>query len=208
MRRSPPALIAAAVCAVVAGCGGDEKPDEPVRAAPASAAVEALRDSGHILVLRHAATDTGADMTDDLSDCSRQRNLSVAGREQARAIGRAVLRSSIPVGEVLASPFCRTLDTARLAFGRADASRRLLSPEFFADRRRFRRRGLPHLLRQPPQAGRNTVLVSHGTAIEAATGIEPEEGDAVVVEPDGERAFEVVGTIRVTEWERLAAAPR
>jgi hypothetical protein len=33
-----------------------------------------------------------------------------------------VKRLKIPIGEVLASPFCRTMETARLAFGKATAT--------------------------------------------------------------------------------------
>ena len=64
-----------------------------------------------------------------LGDCSRQR---AAGRRRpARTPARSARRcasSSVPVGEVLASPFCRTVETAELAFGRADREDGLLTP--------------------------------------------------------------------------------
>lgn len=167
--------------------------------------MERLRDGGHVVAFRHAATDSGVDMTNDLSDCSRQRNLSAEGRRQSRGIGRAFERLRIPVGRVLASPFCRTRDTARLAFGRVRASRALLSTEFFASPRVARRKGLRRLLTAPPPRRTNTVLVSHGSAIDEATGVNPEEGSAVIVVPGrGERGFEVVTTMRAGEWDRLA----
>jgi phosphohistidine phosphatase SixA len=43
----------------------------------------------------------------------RQRNLTDKGRAEAREIGAHVKRLGIPVDEVLASPFCRTVETAR-----------------------------------------------------------------------------------------------
>ena len=58
------------------------------------------------------------DSTRDLRDCSRQRNLTAKGRREARSIGSALRRLDIPVGEAPASPYCRTRQTARLAFGR------------------------------------------------------------------------------------------
>jgi hypothetical protein len=53
------------------------------------------------VALRHAATDlTATDMTGNLRDCSRQRNLNDEGRRQARVMGRAFRRLEIPVGRV------------------------------------------------------------------------------------------------------------
>jgi broad specificity phosphatase PhoE len=156
-----------------------------------------------VVVFRHAATDTGMDTTDDLSDCSRQRNLNAEGRQQSREIGAAFEQLDIPVGRVLASPFCRTRDTARIAFGRMQPSRALLSVEFFASRREGRRKGLRRLLKAEPPDGTNTVLVSHGSAIFEATGRDPEEGEAVIVEPgSGRRGFAVVAAVTAGEWGR------
>jgi broad specificity phosphatase PhoE len=203
----------AAVCGCDAGSEGEDGRDERPntgegRAGRASAPlVKRLRRGGRVLVFRHAATDSGTDMTNDLTDCSRQRNLNAEGRRQSRDIGRAFERLGIPVGRVLASPFCRTRDTARLAFGRVRASRALLSVEFFASVREGRREGLRRLLRAEARAGTNTVLVTHGSAILDAVGEEPEEGDAVIVEPGrGKRGYAVVATVTADQWERMAGA--
>lgn len=157
-----------------------------------------------MVALRHAATDsTATDMTGDLRDCSRQRNLNAEGRRQATDIGRAFRRLEIPVGRVLASPFCRTRDTARLAFGRLRPSRALLSADFFGDADAAKRAGLRRLLAQPPGRGSNTVLVSHEAAIDAATGVIVAEGEAVIVEPGrGRRGFRVVTTVEADAWDR------
>ena len=178
------------------------------RSGPARAQlVERLRGGGHAVVFRHAATEAGMDTTSDLTDCSRQRNLNAEGRRQSRAIGRAFRRLGIPVGRVLASPFCRTRDTARLAFGRVRASRALLSPEFFPSVREGRRRGLRRMLAARPPGGANTVLVTHGSAIFDATGLNPEEGDAVVTAPRrGGRGYAVVSTVKAEDWARMARA--
>lgn len=178
-----------------ADSGGDRRSAPPVRR---------LRRGGYIVALRHAATDpTATDMTADLRDCSRQRNLNVEGRHQARAIGSAFRRLEIPVGRVLASPFCRTRDTARLAFGHARPSRALLSADFFGDGDAAERRrgGLRRLLALPPDRGTNTVLVSHEAAIDAATGVTVAEGEAVIVAPGrGPRRFQVVTTVEADAW--------
>jgi broad specificity phosphatase PhoE len=168
--------------------------------------VERLREGGYVVVFRHAATDSGTDTTDDLSDCSRQRNLDAEGRRQSREIGRAFERLEIPVARVMASPFCRTRDTALIAFGRVQPTRALLSVEFFESVREGRRRGLRRLLRTEPRNGTNSVLVTHGSAILDAIGEEPEEGDAVIVEPGrGKRGYAVVSAVPVNDWRAARA---
>jgi hypothetical protein len=86
-------------------------------------ALRLLREGGNVLVVRHAKTDMLAKDArgGDFADCSWQRNLSPMGREASREMGDAVRLLGIPVGEVSSSPYCRCMDTARLAFGRADA---------------------------------------------------------------------------------------
>lgn len=162
-----------------------------------------------MLAFRHAATDlTSTDMTGDPLDCARQRNLNRKGRRESREIGRSFRELGIPVGRVLASPFCRTRDTARLAFGRVQPSRALLSAEFLAgeaaaarQRNKFR-----ELLAERPSGGTNTVLVSHNFAIDDATGVSLAEGEAVILVPGrGPRGFDVAGRIEAGEWPRLAA---
>ena len=54
-----------------------------------------------------------------LDDCATQRNLTDEGRRHAQAIGEAFRSRRIDVDRVLSSPWCRCLETARLAFGRA-----------------------------------------------------------------------------------------
>lgn len=205
-------LAALAALAFPTGCGGDDDPaaEAPAAGAPAAGApdvpVKELREGGYVVAFRHAATDSGMDTTDDLSDCTRQRNLNAEGRRQSREIGRAFERLGIPVGRVLASPFCRTRDTARIAFGRVRASRALLSVEFFSSPREGRRKGLRRLLKAEPPGGTNTVLVSHGSAIFEATDRDPEEGDAVIVGPGrGKRGYAVVSAVPVEDWR--AARP-
>src|SRR5512143_2013384 len=88
------------------------------------ALLAALRSGGYILYFRHASTDFGQsdEQMTGYEDCAKQRNLTDAGRAEARAIGEALRDLRIPIGDVRASPFCRTMETARLMFGRAQAS--------------------------------------------------------------------------------------
>jgi virginiamycin B lyase len=219
--RSLLALALAAVAAV-GGCDFGSDDDERRRERPRAtrppgndasrSLVDGLRRGGYVLAFRHAATDFSmTDETRDLRDCTRQRNLNAEGRRQSRAIGSALRRLRIPVGEVLASPYCRTRDTARLAFGRFRSSTALLSGRYLArpSARERQPARLRRLLAAPPRRGTNTVLVSHGFAIDDATGTSLAEGEvAVVTSSAGRRAFEIVATVEADEWARLARRSR
>jgi broad specificity phosphatase PhoE len=114
-----------------------------------------MQRGGLVLVRRHAATDFSKPDRDRvvLSDCRPQRNLNAQGRADARTIGRGVRRLKLRIGNVLASPFCRTKETARLAFGRFRISQRLLNMiEAERDARRPRRiRAARRRLAPPPR---------------------------------------------------------
>jgi hypothetical protein len=170
----------------------------PAWAEPDTALVTRLREGGYVLYLRHASTDFGQDdsrMT-GFEDCTTQRNLTDRGREEARAIGKHVQRLKIPIGDVLASPYCRTMETARLAFGKATASNDVRGGPVDANRYEPLRK----LLSSPVPKGSNRVISSHGNPFIALAG--PPylaEGEIAVVKPEGER-FSVVARIRLSDW--------
>ncbi len=77
-----------------------------------------LRDGEHVVLLRHAMAPGAADPGNfDIEKCSTQRNLSERGKQQARKIGALFAARAAPTERVLASRYCRTKETARLAFG-------------------------------------------------------------------------------------------
>jgi phosphohistidine phosphatase SixA len=152
----------------------------------------ALAAGGHILFLRHAATDAGIGDPPEfrLGDCSTQRNLSADGRAQARAFGERLAARGIAIGAVLSSRWCRCLDTARLAFGRVETWAALDS--FFGDRTTEPERTREVLERAKRWQGPGTlVMVTHQVNISAATGESIAMGEGVVVD----RAGRVVGRI-------------
>jgi virginiamycin B lyase len=214
MPRAAPAALLVALALAACGGGGDRpmrdrEPDGASATAAASGGfVDALRRGGHVIAFRHAATDFSmADEARDYSDCARQRNLSADGRRQARAIGSAFRALRIPVAAVLASPYCRTRDTARLAFGRVTSSADLLSEQGAQHGERNLPARLRARLRQPPAPGRNTVLVSHNFAIDDAAGVDVAEGEAAVFRPDGSpRGFRLVRRVTAARWTALARA--
>jgi phosphohistidine phosphatase SixA len=166
-----------------------------------------LRTGGVVLVFRHAVTDQSKqdESPVDLTDCTTQRNLSAQGRADARTIGRQVRRLKLRIGAVLASPFCRTLETARLAFGGATATRTLLNTIVATHDARWRSQiaGVRRLMGTTPAAGTVTVLVTHGSVVGDATGLALEEGEGLVFRPQGRSRFRLIGRILPAEWSRL-----
>jgi phosphohistidine phosphatase SixA len=170
---------------------------------------EQLRRGGVVLVIRHAATDQSKPDQDavDLKDCTTQRNLSALGRTDAKRIGNGARRVRLRIGAVLSSPFCRTLETARLAFGRATVNLALLNT-IVADHNAAWRRQISaarRLFATKPVPGRITVLVTHGSVVGDVTGLSLEEGETLVFRPLGGVKFRLVGRILPRAW---AALPR
>ena len=78
----------------------------------------ALRHGGVVLAFRHALAPGNFDPPGfKLGACSTQRNLSDEGRDQARRIGAWFGARQLQAARVRSSPWCRCMDTARLAFG-------------------------------------------------------------------------------------------
>jgi virginiamycin B lyase len=196
----------AVVLAVLAVAGAEAAPS--ATQLEGRALVEALRAGGHVLYFRHAATDFSQEDTDNrnLVNCRTQRNLTKQGRADARAIGAAFRELQIPVATVLASKYCRTRQTAQLAFGRVQTTLDLTSlPSAGTDRERNRRvAALRRLLGTRPKARTNSVLVAHLFNIQAAAAdLSLEEGEAAVFQPQGKSRFKLVAQILPQDWSAL-----
>jgi|SRR6185295_7680073 len=169
----------------------------------ADADLRSLREGGYVFYLRHASTDFSQNDAGMKSyeDCAGQRNLTDKGRGEARAIGEHVKRLGIPVGSVLASPFCRTMETARLAFGKAQAMNEVRGgPARPDDPARYD--PLRKLLGTPVPKGSNAVIVSHGNPFYAVAGAPYlAEGEIAVIKAAGDSRFTVVGRIRLEDWQ-------
>lgn len=165
--------------------------------APASEALwTLLKGGGQVVLLRHGSTPpaVGDPPGFRLDDCSTQRNLTAAGREEAQRIGAAFTARGIPVDRVLSSPWCRCLETARLAFGTAEPWAPLSS--LFADRtRQAEQTRAFRTLAGETRAGANVIMVTHGANIVAFVGVSPAMGEMVIVTPQGGGALTVAGRL-------------
>lgn len=159
-----------------------------------------LRNGGQVVLIRHAVTDPGVGDPPGfrLDDCRTQRNLSPAGREGARRLGEAFRMQRIPVAQVLSSPWCRCLDTARIAFGQARADP-MLGNLFTHGENSVRQQAQFQALARTPPADGNLILVTHGATIAAFTGISPGTGEVVIGTFDADGRFRVAGRIMPPE---------
>jgi phosphohistidine phosphatase SixA len=138
-------------------------------------------------------------------ECATQRNLSDEGRRQAREIGDAIRRLELPVGEVIASPFCRTMETGRLMFGRAEPSTVVRGYEGTSSANADYSK-LVALLASPVKPGTLRMITSHGNPFRAVAGPPHlEEGEAAVLKPAG-NDFVVVARIKRADWRALLEA--
>jgi phosphohistidine phosphatase SixA len=181
--------------------------ETPSESLTGAALLQTLRGGGLILYFRHTSTDFGQsdDAMSGYEDCARQRNLTDNGRDEARRIGAAIKRLDIPIGDVLASPFCRTRETAQLIFGRATVApavrggpARPETNDRYAELRK--------LLSTPPRAGTNLAIASHGNPFRAVTDTQYlAEGEAAVIRPLGAQGFRIVARIPKDGWDALTA---
>ena len=168
-----------------------------------------MKAGGYVLYFRHL--ETRHDQEDrqpvDLNDCAAQRNLSADGRQNGVVIGRQFLASGLRFSEVLASPFCRTRDTARLLAGRERADADLFFAIALPDNaRREKGQRLRALLAKPPAPGTNTLIVGHTANLQEAVGLWPKpEGVAYVFKPGRTGELNPVARIAPEVWKQLEA---
>ena len=165
-------VLAAALC-----CATAASADE-------TAALLALREGRPIALLRHALAPGSAGDPPGfrLGDCATQRNLSAEGREQARRAGLRLKAARVKIGKVLSSPWCRCLETARLLdLGDAETARAFSNAFVLAGERAELTRAAKALIAAWRGPGA-LLVVTHGENIAALTGINPREGEIVVVD--------------------------
>ena len=168
----------------------------------------ALERGGYVIYFRHA--DTGPAYLEqdvDLKRCETQRNLNDNGREEAKLIGAQFRKLKISVGGVLASEFCRCMETADLAFGRHKIEPLLTGVSRSAEAAPRRERAiaaLKKMLAAMPAPGTNTVLVSHGFNLWDAEGFHlGTQGEAAIYKPDGKGGYALVARLLPREWVEL-----
>jgi phosphohistidine phosphatase SixA len=162
-----------------------------------------LKRGGYVILMRHAAVDSMTHSTHpnaDFENCTSQNNLSPQGQQDAATVGRVFKQQQIPIAAVLAGPYCRTQDTARIAFGAAQVWTALdLQTDLPEDEASKRMQEVYARIAQFKGPG-NLVLLTHQPNIDALTLELVEPGTVLILKPEGAADFMVVGRIPVSDF--------
>lgn len=174
--------------------------------------VNSLRQGGYILYSRHGEATVGEDQPNlNFQDCSTQRNLSNEGKRQAIIYGETLHNLRIPVKyPVQASPFCRNIETAILAFGKENVQIDPFLVEIYKLSYNLRENekqrilnSLRTVLETKPPFGSNKVIIGHSFPKGVGLGKIPDMG-TIVIRPLGRgNGYEVVAKISLSELMNL-----
>jgi phosphohistidine phosphatase SixA len=112
------------------------------------------------------------------------------GIEQAKRIGEAFRDHGITVGEVLTSPYCRCIDTGKLAFGRATPVKYLMPPGVLSDSQATLNQERVVQDIRSHRSSANLVMITHDLNISNVV--------LFVLQPNA-TDFDVIGKIRMRD---------
>lgn len=174
----------------------------------ADTAWDLLKSGGHVVIMRHALTDPprGDDPPGFRhGDCSTQRNLSPQGRADSEKLAGTLARHGVQIGEVYSSRYCRCQDTAQLAFGKYetwDVLNGYQGPAPYWEAFDFKQiLEIRKRLADPVEGRANRFIVTHNTHMKALLDIWVEPGEMVIVRPQGNMFYTVVGRMKVAEQD-------
>ena len=157
--------------------------------------IENLKAGGKLIFIRHAyAPGSGDPNNFNLNDCSTQRNLSEAGRVQAKRIGEFFRQNEIKIQKVLSSEWCRCKETAQIAF--KDFSTKSFLNSFYSSRYAKNKDKQIKTLNnyiENFKSKRNLILVTHYVLISEVFNYAPLSGEIVV----SDKNFNIIGSIKV-----------
>ena len=161
-----------------------------------------LKRGGYVVLMRHVTAEkTGDPLVLKIDDCSVQRNLSQQGRTEAGFIGKEFRNRAVPIEEVLSSRYCRTLETAELTFGLVTTWQPLDLLYALPQQDREARTDIV-AQRIGAYAGKaNLIMVTHLPNIDALTLELVEPGGFLVLQPDDNGSFDIVGDFTPADME-------
>ena len=163
---------------------------------------ESLQEGGKVVVMRHAPVERGEGKGNSLKrdpSCKEERNLSQEGKKLAKKVGEVFLQNNIPVEQVLHSPFCRTRDTAIIAFENVSDSDLLYLLEVLPEDRAAEQTEKLNQLIGSYEGRGNLVLITHEPNIRPISFETIKYLDFAVMNPEGEDQFEELGVIRMLD---------
>jgi len=160
----------------------------------------ALKQGGEVILLRHTHVDIREGIGHlSPGNCAEEVNLSSFGKQQAKRIGEAFRAHGIAVGEVLTSPYCRCIDTGKLAFGHATPVMYLRPPGTVSeDQAKLNQERVVQEILEHSDAS-NLVMITHDLNI-ADVVLEDTVpmGEFFVLQPKG-ADFDIIGNIRLDD---------
>lgn len=151
-----------------------------------------------VVLFRHAtAPGIGDPPGFNLKDCPTQRNLNDKGWAEARQLGEQFRNRQIAVGAVLTSQWCRTRETAQLAFGDRLKDEPAFNSSFstsaeISDQQTAQAKAVIGQWRGPGAL----VVFSHQVNITALTGVYPSSAEGVVLRAASDGSLKVLGTVK------------
>lgn len=162
----------------------------------------ALAEGGKVVLMRHSALNQGRGKGNSLlrdPSCKAERNLSSAGEREARTVGERFKERNIPIFDVRYSPFCRTADTAKLAFGKGIAVDYLSLSEILSPAEAAAQSAqLSRIIGSYTGQG-NLILVTHEPNINAVSFETMKNSDFLVLQPRGGDKYDELGIVHFEE---------
>lgn len=173
-----------------------------------------LREGGYILYARHGEATVGEDQPYlNFQYCYTQKNLSETGRREAVYYGQLLRYWQIPISTpIMASPFCRTIETAHYAFPYAPIQidpfwleiYNLSGPISEAEQTSIIT-NLQSMLEMKPPKGTNNVIIAHSFPNGIGLGEIANMG-TVIIKPRGQgNGYEVVRKLTLTDLVNLGS---
>ena len=185
-----------------------------VKAADMDKLVPSLKAGGYVIVLRHFATDESQKDVYPFrfDDMTAQRQLSENGKEDARAVGAAIKKLGVPIGEIATSRLHRAVETAQLMTGRDGSALDALTDSGAGSASAMANpqgtnaqagQGLRDLAAATPKTGTNNLAVTHKTNIADAFGkdlSDVREGESLIYQPAPSGPPVLIARVQGGEW--------
>ncbi|MBL4629787.1 MAG: hypothetical protein JKY14_01005 [Paraglaciecola sp.] len=168
-----------------------------------------LKKGGLVIVMRHqrgAILGRWDDFSRPWTECIAQRNLSAAGYAGAIETGQAFTILNVPIGEVLSSPMCRTMETARLVFDRVKTVEELgHATEVRSRTNETTAKDLMKIMDARVPQDNNDVIITHGGNIYHAYQQSISEGDMLFFERVSDKSI-LIGKASAADFDWIANA--
>jgi phosphohistidine phosphatase SixA len=183
----------------------------PSAALNGSALVQALKQGGFVIYIRHAqhTVPIPKESPEDAARCTHANHLAEVGIQHSKMIATFFAAEKIPISKVLSSPACRVVVSARSMFNKVEIDNRIAG-EPKEDPLHGNFGAIAAMMTAPvAPTGTNLVLVGHVTAMQKLAGTPLLEwGEAAIIQPKKDGKPVIVSRLKATEWSSLMNAGR